>query len=135
MFLLNILTFLFIYGCPVHSFQKTKNTHIHSRLFVNDFNGPKQYVEESIGKLYEDINNNAVEKIYFSKDLLTAYSKKHIDTEYSNRYSNVYLTTNTNPLIVSNIIESANKNKIDTVILTDTNPFGFSPMLNLCGIG
>ena len=125
MFLLNILTFLFIYGCPVHSFQKTKNTHIHSRLFVNDFNGPKQYVEESIGKLYEDINNNAVEKIYFSKDLLTAYSKKHIDTEYSNRYSNVYLTTNTNPLIVSNIIESANKNKIDTVILTDTNPFGF----------
>lgn len=125
MFLLKILTFLFIYDCPVYSFQKMKNKRIHTNLFVNDFNRPKQYIEESIGKLYEDINNNAVEKIYFSKDLLTAYSKKYIDDEYGNKYSNIYLTTNTNPLIVSNIIETANKNKIDTVILTDANSFGF----------
>ena len=82
----------------------------------------KNYLlEKPLGTLFQDIENQKVDSIYFSSDLKTIYS--HQLSNYPSIIYN-YDITNSNPLLANSIIEFSNKNKIESTILVDpVNPY------------
>ena len=78
--------------------------------------------KKSLGQLIMDIDNEDVEKIYFSNDLKTSYVRHDVngDGEYD---MEDYSVVATDPYVANVVIEHANKNHVDTIILEPyTNP-------------
>jgi cell division protease FtsH len=103
--------------------------YVNTKFFKTSLNSinPIQYKnilkQKSLGKLIVDIDNNDVEKIFFSNDLKTSYARYDVngDGEYD---LEDYSVVTTDPYIANVVIEHANKNKVETTILEPyINPF------------
>jgi cell division protease FtsH len=112
----------------VFSLVKDSSNSIIQAIKFKDF-----LLDKSLGTLYQDIENQKIDSIYFSSDLKTIYSH-HLSNYPSIIYD--YDITNSNPLLANNIIEFSNKNKIESTILVDpVNPYynAWNNGLNLIG--
>lgn len=108
----------------VMSFQQMIRKPIFAPLQANI--NPIQFQsildKKSLGQLIIDIDNEDVEKIYFSNDLKTSYVRHDVngDGEYD---LEDYSVVTTDPYVANVVIEHANKNHVETVILEPyTNP-------------
>jgi cell division protease FtsH len=112
----------------VFSLVKDSSNSIIQAIKFKDF-----LLDKPLGSLYQDIENQKIDSIYFSSDLKTIYSH-HLSNYPSIIYD--YDITNSNPLLANNIIEFSNKNKIESTILVDpVNPYynAWNNGLNLIG--
>ena len=111
---------------------------------IRDIIKYKPYLEKKpLGTLYQDIENHNVDGLIFSSDLTTIYSKKHSEQKDGNDLAydansilTQYSVTNTHPLLLNQIVETSNKNKVMTNFLVEpTNAYGnaFTDGLKLVG--
>lgn len=107
-----LLTIPFVRGFRLPIIEK-----IQTRLYnINPLEYKNVLEKKSIGNLILDIDNKNVDKIFFTNDLKTLYARHDInnDGEYD---LEDYSVITTDPYVTNVVIEHANKNKVETVIL------------------
>lgn len=100
----------------VFSLAKDSSTSINQAMKFKNY-----LLEKPLGTLFQDIENQKVDSIYFTNDLKTIYS--HQSSPYPSIIYDFDIT-NSNPLLANSIIEFSTKNKIESTILVDpVNPY------------
>ena len=134
-----LLFSIFSFLSLVNSFNRRMNTRIRTNIRFSSISmiSPdileaikvKDYlISKPIDVLYQDMENHKIDKIYFSNDLKTIYSKDHVfsstDSDFFFSPIYYYQITNSNPVLAKSIIEASTKNHVETTILVDpVNPY------------